>query len=78
MSSVLSLLSGNRTNAFPGVVGVILLEVCTDVPAYGELNLYALRPVLVNLPSNVRSNDRMQGIDAVMITRYASMKSQRS
>lgn len=55
--------------AFPGVVGVILLELCTDVPAYGELNSYALRPVLVDRPSKGRSNDRMQGIDAVMITR---------
>ena len=69
ISSALSLPSEIRTIAFPGVVGVILLEYGNDVPAYGELSSYELRPVPADRPSKGRSNDRTQGTDAVIITR---------
>lgn len=70
ISSALEL-SEIRIIDFPVIVGVNLrdLDVGIEFPAYGELNSYALRPVPIVRPRTDRSNDLIQGIDAVMMTK---------
>lgn len=66
---MLSFPSDIRATVFPGVFGVIRLELGAEVPAYGEWSSYTLRPEAGYLSSKERNNDRMHGIDAVIMTR---------